>query len=60
MKITDKTRLDWLTKGGGMILKTDYEMWNAIPEGSCSDAGNFIRKTPRAALDAAILSEQKK
>ncbi len=59
MKITDRMRVDWLTVGGGTILQDDYEMWNAIPLHSCSDCGNFLRKNPRAAIDAAIRHQAK-
>ncbi len=66
MKITDKMRLDWLTKSGAHVAfsKDGDDCWlhwaydpNDEEGGSVNQKGTYL--SPRAAIDAAMKSEKR-
>lgn len=58
MKITDKQRLDWLFTAGVIWEISERECTITVGKAGPEDA-IFTRRTPRAAIDAAIRQSRK-
>ena len=57
LKITDKQRLDWLTKNKQELVPLAFAAWHVT--GNVYPAGHY-GKSPRQAIDAAIKAERSK